>query len=290
MKSFHDFLVECDLESVDEALIEFGGRSKTQFGQVLIMSGGAASGKGFVLDKLVGLEGKVLDVDELKSAAIRSKKINEIVKKEFGVDLSKVSLKNPNDVAMLHQIISNELNMVNKKNSALFASILSASPDRKPNIIFDVTLKDLRKLQEIVFNVTNIGYKKENIHIVWVVNDIEVAKEQNASRARTVPVEILMNTHSGAALTMKNILDMGDKLKSYMDGYIYLAFNSAGVDSEFMKSNTKKGGWVKKANYVTVKRPGRPQQSSTDLDAEIIRKIKSYIPGDVDWTAVSGKK
>ena len=48
-----------------EALITFGGQAYPKFGNVVIMAGGAGSGKGFVKDKLVGVEGFTFDVDAL---------------------------------------------------------------------------------------------------------------------------------------------------------------------------------------------------------------------------------
>jgi hypothetical protein len=69
-----------------------------------------------------------------------------------------------------------------------------------------VTLKDLPKLEKIAREAAMLGYDKKNIHIVWVVNDIEVAQQQNKARARTVPSEILVNTHRGAANTMGDII------------------------------------------------------------------------------------
>lgn len=43
MKSFKDFT------SLDEALITFGGKAYPKFGQVVILAGGAGSGKGFTV-------------------------------------------------------------------------------------------------------------------------------------------------------------------------------------------------------------------------------------------------
>jgi len=157
-----------------------------------------------------------------------------------------------------------------------------ADKNRKPNLIFDVTLKDMRKLQNISRNVTQIGYDKSNIHIVWVVNDIEVAKRQNAMRARSVPAEILINTHRGAAQTMGDILNMGKDLAKYMDGDIVFAFNKIGVDVELSKSG--KGGMVvTDANYFYVKRKGKSPTSIKDLNADLKRKISSYVPKNIEW-------
>lgn len=217
MLSFKEHDEYTRLESLYEALITFGGKAYPKFGNVVIMAGGAASGKGFVLDKLVGIEGKVFNVDDLKSLALRADKIKARVKREMGVDLSKLQLKNPEDVGKLHMIMT-DLGIDERKEKAAFTSIFNAPESRKPNLIFDVTLKELDKLPSISQNVSQLGYPKENIHIVWVVNDIEVAKVQNMQRPRRVPTEILINTHRGVSSTINDIINMGNKVKRYMDG------------------------------------------------------------------------
>lgn len=267
-----------------EKLITFGGKAYPKFGNIVIMAGGAGSGKGFVKDKLVGLEGRTFDVDELKTLAAKTPFIQRRVKAEFGVDLGNLAkdLKNPENVAKLHEIIGDALKLPDKRMQAFYASVLTAADDRKPNIIFDVTLKDLRKLQNITRQVSNIGYDRKNVHIVWVVNDIEIAKKQNTQRDRMVPVEILVNTHRGASQTMLDITNMGTSLKKYMDGDIVFAFNKIGVDSDI--STSGKGGMtVTDANYFYVKRAGQPVTSSDRLSKELKAKVASYVPKNIDW-------
>ena len=268
-----------------EKLITFGGKAYPKFGNIVIMAGGAGSGKGFIKDKLVGLEGRVFDVDELKTLASKTPVIRKRVKDEFGVDLEKLAgdLKNPENVAKLHEIIGDAMNLPDRRMQSFYTSVLTAADDRKPNIIFDVTLKDLRKLQNITRQVGSIGYAKENIHIVWVVNDIEVAKAQNAKRARQVPVEILVNTHRGASQTMGDILNLGKGLAKYMDGDIVFAFNKVGVDSSIQKGSG--GGMaIKDANYFYVKRKGKPPTPVASLEKDLRAKITSYVPKGVEWT------
>ena len=267
-----------------EKLITFGGKAYPKFGNIVIMAGGAGSGKGFVKDELVGIEGRVFDVDDLKLLAAKSPIIRKRVMDEFGVDLEKLSgeLKNPENVSKLHEIIGIAMNLPDRRMRAFYASVLTAADDRKPNIIFDVTLKDLEKLQNITRQVANIGYAKENVHIVWVVNDIEVAKKQNVTRDRTVPVEILVNTHRGASRTMGDILNMGKGLRKYMDGDIVFAFNKIGVDSK-IKQGVGGGKAIIDANYFYVKRKGKPPTPVDALEKDLRAKIKSYVPRDVDW-------
>lgn len=77
MQSFNSFLKEDlflqeEFNILMEKLITFGGEAYPKFGNIVLMAGGAGSGKGFVLSNLVGLEGKVFDVDELKTLASKT--------------------------------------------------------------------------------------------------------------------------------------------------------------------------------------------------------------------------
>jgi hypothetical protein len=116
---------------------------------------------------------------------------------------------------------------------------------------------------------------------VWIINDIEIAKQQNTQRDRQVPVEILVNTHRGASHTMHDIVNMGNDLKKYMDGDIVFAFNKVKVDSDVAKSD-KGGMYIKDAKYFYVKRAGKPVDE-TKLTADLRAKISSYVPPSVSW-------
>ncbi|MDC0889065.1 hypothetical protein OAS42_00300 [bacterium] len=289
MKKFNHFITEQELmqntaEDLMEKLITFGGKAYPKFGNIVIMAGGAGSGKGFVLNKLVGVEGKVFDVDELKRLASKTPAIKKRVKKELGVDIEALGkdLKNPDNVSKLHDIIANFLGADKGKERMFYRTVLTAPADRKPNIIFDMTFKEITKLEKVANDASKLGYDKKNVHIVWVVNDIEVAQAQNAKRARRVPSEILINTHRGAANTMGDIINMGTKLKKYMDGDIVFAFNKVGVDANLATSG-KGGSYIKDANYFYVKKQGKAPTSIDKLDKDIRRKIKGYVPKNVEW-------
>lgn len=276
MKSFKDFA------SLDEALITFGGKAYPKFGQVVILAGGAGSGKGFTLEKLLGIEGITLDVDALKKLVMGSTKLAAAIKDKTGHDVKTMNLRNPENVSTLHHVIADVFNVSNKNQSRVYAGIMAAPEDRKPNLIFDVTLKSMSKLASIARDVEALGYQKENVHIVWVMNDVHIAMQQNAKRDRVVPKEILLDTHEGAALTMAKILNMGDSLKQYMDGDIWVSFNKVGIDSEIKKSD-KGGMFVVKSNYIKVKTKGKPSKSVDELDKEMVKKVAAYAPKTDTW-------
>ena len=294
MLKFEDFMdLNESMSLLNEVQIQFNKNRDVKFGNVLILAGGAGSGKGFVLDKLIGMSGKVFDVDALKTLAQKSPKIVDSIKKEFDTDISSLNLKTPEDVFKLHTIIGDELNLPDKQQQTFYTSILTAHPDRKPNIVFDVTLKDMRKLEKITKSVTDLGYDKKKIHLVWIVNDIEIAKQQNQERSRTVPEFILVNTHSGASTTMKEIVGMGEDLRNLIDGDIFFTFNKANIDNEWQSGDKKsggvlnrskiQGGYFTKAAYVQLKQVGKAPLKLNDVSEEIVKKINSYVPDDAKW-------
>jgi ABC-type uncharacterized transport system YnjBCD ATPase subunit len=90
MQRFNHFITEQEYlqgeaEALMEKLITFGGKAYPKYGNIVVMAGGAGSGKGFILSNLVGVEGKVFDVDELKTLASKTPAIKKRVADELGV-------------------------------------------------------------------------------------------------------------------------------------------------------------------------------------------------------------
>lgn len=280
MLTFSGFLKEN--QELNEALVTFGGKAYPKFGQVVILAGGAGSGKGFVSDKLLGIEGRVLDVDAVKELAMASEKLAKRIKDETGYDIKNFDMKKPENVSTLHTLLSDVYGVVSKTEKRVFAGIAQAAPDRKPNLIFDVTLKDIGKLRKITSQAEQLGYLKENIHIVWIMNDVKVAMKQNLERSRTVPEKVLVGTHTGAATTMAEILNKGDKLRAYMDGDIWIVFNKRGADST-IKSSESGGMYIVDAKYLRVKKKGHRSRTVKDLEDDVVRKIRSYAPAKAEF-------
>ena len=293
MKSFNEYL--------NERLITLGGK-RPKFNQIVIMAGGAGSGKGFVQKKLLGIEGKSLDVDAIKELLTGTsnkpehfaKKYAQRIKDEFNIDVTKLDLRNEMDVSTLH-IIEKHFKVADKRTKSIFKSAIS-SPDRKPNIIFDVTMKEIEKLQKISDQVIELGYKKEDIHIIWVVNELQTAIDQNSERSRRVKSDILMKTHTGVSATISNIVKSGT-IQQYADGDFWFVFNKKGIDS-FMVKSEYGGSYVKDAIYVKLKEKNKQMISFDDLakltvkkmfkgeiqDIDIMDRVKNYVPDASKWT------
>lgn len=258
------------------------------------------SGKGFVISNLLGIEGKIFDVDILKSMAMKligfPKHLQAVIDMLFAkseisshYDAMKVvndplALKNPDIVKCLHLAMVAS-GIPKKVNAVLFQDIVLRAPDKKPNLIFDVTLQNYAKLIHLSQEISMMGYDKKNIHIVWVVSEVEVAMKLNQERDRVVPADILFDTHKGAAITMADIISDSEKTRKYMDGTITIAFNKKGVDADVViKDKGSMSGapdgksiTVIKANYVRIKEQGRPVDITKVTD-EILHKIVNYVP------------
>lgn len=243
-----------------------------KFGNVVILAGGAGSGKGFIYSKLVGIEGKVLDVDKIKELAFASNIIASKFEKEYDSELCDLDLSNSRDVDKLHDFIE-EQGYAKKQLYNFAISLLTTPANKLPNLIFDVTLKDVHKLRRICNSVKDMGYDYENINIIWVVTDVNKAIEQNTQRNRTVSNEIINETHFGVANTMKYLLVISDELRNHMDGDIWIVFNVEGVDSKLIKSDFG-GEYLEDVNYFLIKKSG----ADVDLPDKVYKQIKDYCP------------
>jgi len=292
-----------EITTLDEALIILGKRAYPKSGHIVILAGGAASGKGFVIQNLLGIEGKIMDVDDLKRLVFKMIDFGPAlqltlddmydagdIKKKYNyrkIVYNPKALGNPDIVKAVHITVA-KLGLKDKKEQVLFTNIEFQANDKKPNIIFDVTLKNYTKLITLSDKITHMGYEKKKIHIVWVVNDVAVAMEQNKdpSRGRVVPEDILFDTHKGASITMADIISNTKKTRKYMDGAIYLAFNKKGVDAEIVfkdkgsfsgKKTEEKTATIIKANYIKIKEPGKDVNVKAVTD-DVKNKILAYVP------------
>jgi dephospho-CoA kinase len=194
MKTFYELK-----KYLEEKVVIVGGGKR--YGQVIFLAGGSGSGKGFAIENFIlSKDYKIFDPDALKKNIL---KWNEITKRY--PELLGKSMKNPKDVEAIHLFIRDKLGW-DKKFIDMF--LAGNRPDKAtlPNIIFDKTLKDTDELKELIPQLMKAGYKKEDIHLVWVLTNYKMALQMNTTRDRTVPVTVLIKTHSGVAQTMRNFL------------------------------------------------------------------------------------
>lgn len=274
MKTFKEFLEERVLNIGDKSV------SYPKFGNILILAGGAGSGKGFALSNMIAFEGKRFDVDTIKTELLKFKpaELSKKFAEQTGRYLESINLTDPVDASLMHQFVAD--NKLSDKMMTAFFLAQVGNPKHKPNVIMDVTLKNIDKLKEISELAQLGGYNRKKIHIVWIINDFNVAIAQNKARSRTVSSEIMFKTHIGAAKTMKELVANSDEYRKYADGDIWALFNKANVDNKMSKGQTSYV--VDFYTAVRIKKAGEPANYA-DVEQQIIDKINSYVPSDAKW-------
>lgn len=282
-----------EFSAINEKLITFNNKAYPKNDQIVIMCGGGGSGKGFVISNVLGINAKVLNVDDIKETLIKMKRDNPMSKQyyeEFGIYLDEVDMTNPKNVSDLHEFASKN-GLAKKQNNLLFEQ--QATKKVKDNILFDVTLKSYPKLEDIAVLAGMGGYDINNIHLVWVLNSFETAKKQNQLRSRKVADKILQKTHQGCAEQMLNILKYG-KGHDIVGGDVWIYFGSTFTGDAKQMVSPNGGKYLSDFCCIKCKSAGKDYRNYEDLMNEKVRvfdtdgnetgkvtlreKINSYIP------------
>ena len=251
------------------------------------------SGKGFATKNFTNLGDsyKTLDVDELKQGLL---KLNAL--KNTYPDIKNLNLRTPKDVAKLHMKIV-ELGWQESKLNSLMKSIISANPNRKPNLLFDQTAKTISSIQKRIDYVIELGYKPEDIHIIWAFADFRIAMIRNKNRDRIVPEDILMQTHEGATKTMMQIIKDSKLLKNF-NGEFYIINTTTKKEAQVTvkvneamdtfkgtvdtkKKRVKHGEAsfpVENFLYIKIKERGKPIKFSKSTENTLINWIIKNAP------------
>lgn len=263
---------------LDEALITIGGIAYPKDNNVVIFAGGSGSGKGFIKDNLLGIDGIVFDIDKLKTQFLKSKKLRLKLETEYGVDVDNFDFKNPNDVSNLHNIISSK-GIPEKVYKKVLSNLESVK--RKPNLIFDITLNNVTKLHNISFMLKDVGYETTKTHLVWVLTDYYLAKENNKRRDRVVPHVVFKDIHKGVSRTINDLLHL-ENLNEYVDGDFWIVFNNPNSDTH-KKSSDLGGGYIDRVNYIKIKSMGQPYLKYNEIEKKLIDKINQYVHNKTKW-------
>jgi len=277
MLNFKQYLTEAEL--LAEKLIMINNGKK--YGQIVFLAGGAGSGKGFSQNFFNSSDFKIRDVDEMKRLFLKIEKEKNKYPEIKGLDL-----RNPNDVFKLHTWVEkygfddNSLNIMVSQMK---------NPETLPNIVFDVTMKNIKKYHKIMDVLIPMGYKPVNTHLIWVLSDYSVAVKANKERSRIVPDDILLQTHVGAHETMWDIVGKGN-IPNNLDGgiYVILADRSATVLYTDDKGKIFTGGKygsdkgrkpvIKDFTYITYKKPGKSPETGVKIKTELYTWVINRVP------------
>jgi len=229
-------------ELLVEKLITYSSRAP--YSQVVFVAGGAGSGKGFAISNFLDSAGyKLRDVDELKKQlqilnrigkisidqildkygkSLTEKDIENIKQVQAdGYKLQNMDLKKPNHVMALHSLVK----AMGIKDKSL-ANMLAAqtNPEALPNIMFDITAKDISDIISVLPQLKNAGYQSQNIHLTWVLTNYIIAMENNKKRDRQVSEDVLLKTHEGAGNTIWGIITRA--LPKGMNGRVDVVLNN----------------------------------------------------------------
>jgi hypothetical protein len=129
--------------------------------------------------------GKLTVDDILKKYGKKIKpKDMEIVNKVFNSELPRggkqtlrnLNLKNPDHVATLHFLVK-AMGIKDKSLENMLAA--KNNPETLPNIMFDITAKDLSDITDVLPLLKKAGYDSKNVHLTWVLTNYVTAMESN---------------------------------------------------------------------------------------------------------------
>jgi hypothetical protein len=306
--SFLEYLQMSEYETsllVEKQILYNNGK---KYGQIVFIAGGAGSGKGFAIKHFMqGENFKVLDVDELKKSFQKldalgkftiqdiyskygrnisdsdKKIIDDIVGSSgmYETTLSDFDLRKPNHVYALHMLVK----ATGAKEKILDLILTGAQSERLPNIIFDVTFKDISEFNRIVPTLLKTGYTENDIHLTWVLTNYQVAIKNNLSRDRVVPEDILLSTHKGAAQTVYTLVKDGTPKE--IGGSVYVILNNRENTIPYINPKTNKPYKtkdgeiiVKDFTYLKLKDTGAPAKKEIEVKKQLLTWIKDNVPPD----------
>jgi len=298
MKKFNTYLVE--QQNLQEKLILLSNGKK--YGQICFLAGGAGSGKGFAATNFMEKNKfKVRDVDEWKKSFVKLANIVANPEKlipggitpnpEKYKEIKNLDLTKPEDVFTLHKFVD-AMGIKDRTLGLLLDGM--AKKETLPNIMFDITAKNINDIAKFMPRLMLAGYNPANVHLVWVLTNYEVAISNNMdpSRGRIVPADIMLDTHKGAAQTMFEMIQ-GTGRKIQLNGQIHVILNNR-ENTVFFKNakgknerisaitGKKNDDVIKDFKYLTLKDRGKGMKSEKAIQQQIYSWIVDNIPtGDL---------
>ena len=270
MLTFLQFLAEQYLE---EKLILYNQGKR--YGQIVFLAGGAASGKSFAIRNFMEKEKfKVRDVDAWKTAFM---KLADTTDKY--PEIKGLNLKNSKDVIKLHQFVKDK----GIKEKSLDLLLRDVNARHAPNVIFDITMKDTSNIDAVIPKLLEVGYDPKNIHLTWVLTNYYIAIKNNQKRPRTVPEDIMLLSHEGAATSMYEVIK--GKIPKGLDGGVRVILNNLENTIPWLDPDTKKPMLTKQGNikvrdftYLTLKKEGKKIGPEMGVKRQILGWIEKNVP------------
>lgn len=236
MKSF--------LQYLDEAYISPNNGAK--YGQIIFLVGGAASGKSTAIRKFIDFATyKTINPDDVKDLMRRAS--------EKGIegfqDLIGVDPQTPEGAAAYHSKM-NQMKLSSRMSKRLTLDP-NRSPEAYPNLLFDRTFSFAGEIEKISKSLIRYGYKPENIHIVYVFTDVNIALKRNRERSRTLADDIIVQSAKGAK---RNFIDL-----------LFQRMKAAPVNGDFFM--------VANDRVIPIKKSGKRVDRSGDVAKKVARTL-----------------
>jgi len=181
---------------LENKVVTFNGKTYPEYGHAVTVTGGPGSGKTHESNTSIPIDAKIMNIDDIGDIYIKilKRKLSILTNEEDKEELLRPfgghipDLRNTQDSTALYEFISDR-----KYLSKFQLQFFNSNMGKLPNVLLDVTGGNFIKLQEYQAFLKGLGYYTS---IIWVVTDIEIAKQQNKNRTRTVDEEFLINAFS----------------------------------------------------------------------------------------------
>lgn len=261
------------LAYLTETRMVIGGDKK--HGQVVLLAGGSASGKSFATNHFMnGGDYKMMNSDVIKDFLVKMAraKTKHTTPPRFAAifpSINKFDLTRPADARHMHTLV-HDMDIANKKIlPSMYPKGERLTSDPLPNIMFERIFGNEAAVQQTTEWAIGVGYKPENIHVVWILTHYKEALLQNYKRKeRRLFNDVLFYTHVEASQTMIDIVfknyakyningdilvAIGGKGKTYLVGGVP---QRGGSESPKKTPNSGKGTYVSDFKYFRVKKAG----------------------------------
>lgn len=195
--------------SIKTPMLEEGINDKYLF-KAVFLAGGPGSGKSFIAEKVYGGTGaRLVNSDELLEFLFKKNDLSLIIAKEGTPEYEK---------QMKERAKAKSLVKVKQKNY-----VNGMLP-----IVVDGTGKDFDKIKKQALELKSHGY---DVGMVFVNTSLEVAKERNMARARTVPEKVVVESWNAVQQNM-------GKFQGFFGKDFFIVDNSKKLnDAEIKKLN-----------------------------------------------------
>ena len=213
MKSLNDFITEAIIINERNMVTFDNNKLYPNNGWAVIILGGSGSGKGWFKNNKLPIDGKIIDVDNLKDKFSEMGLDKEILNGET------YNSKNVKHVSAIHKAVHDRHWKDKILRNFFRTNILNGRLD---NIIFDITGQSPENsvTNKIISLTYLLGYK---VCCIWVIAKREEAMIRNIQRPRSVPDETLHNIHASLAKNLPEFLQKNNTAKYINDLWLYFS-------------------------------------------------------------------